>query len=112
MTQPFDKDTLQEALLRAGATPRDFEQVLPCHVTTMYAFLRTGSSRQTATFTFDKIQKFINYAIPVGFFPLRGSSAERQSNIKRAFNYWSTHDYSLEGFVIWSAPPTEPVASS
>lgn len=110
MKQPFNKDTLQNALFRAGVTPRDFEQVLPCHTTTMYTFLRTGSSRRLATYAFEQIYSFLHDAMGVDLFPIGGSSANRQALIKRAFTYWSTHENSLVGFAI--ATPTEPAAST
>jgi len=106
MKQPFNKDTLQDALFRAGVTPRDFELVLPCHTTTMYTFLRTGSSRRLATYSFEKIYEFLNDAIPLDLFPIGGSSESRKNFIKRAFNYWSTHESSLAGFAV--ASPAEP----
>ena len=109
MKQPYNKDTLQDALFRAGVTPRDFSEVLPCHTTTMYTYLRTGSSRRLATYTFEKIYDFLHDAIPFGLFPIGGNSVNRQALIKRAFNYWSTHENSLAGFAI--AAPTEPAIS-
>jgi len=105
MKQPFNKDTLQDALFRAGVTPRDFELVLPCHTTTMYTYLRTGSSRRLATYTFEKIYDFLSDAIPFGLFPIGGNSASRQALIKRAFNYWSTHENSLNGFAVAAVEP-------
>lgn len=105
MKQPFNKDTLQDALFRAGVTPRDFELVLPCHVTTMYTYLKTGSSRRMATYTFEKIYDFLFDAMPADIFPIGGNSESRRNFIKRAFTYWSTHESSLVGFAV--ATPTE-----
>lgn len=98
MKQPFNKDTLQDALLRAGLNPRDFQLVLPCHTTTFYTYLRNGSGRRLSVYAFEKIYDFIHDALPRDIFPLGGNSDSRQNFIKRAFSYWSTHENSLNGF--------------
>ena len=110
MKQPFNKVTLQDALFRAGVTPRDFELVLPCHTTTMYTFLRTGNSRRTARFAFEKIYDFIHDAMPLEIFPIGGNSEAKKHFIKRAFNYWAAHENSLVGFAI-ALPAAKPIES-
>ncbi len=108
--QPFTKDTLQDALFRAGVTPRDFELVLPCHTTTMYTFIRTGSSsREMNNYSFEKIYQFLHAAILTDMFPIRGNAETRKRFIKRAFNYWETHEKSLVGFI---SMPIEPATQS
>lgn len=105
MKQPFNKDTLQDALFRAGVTPRDFELVLPCHPTTMYTYLKTGSSRRMAAYSFEKIYDFLHDALPFDIFPIDGLSLARKTFVKRAFNYWDAHEKSLQGFA--TLKPTE-----
>lgn len=98
--QPFTKDTLQNALHRAGATPRDFAKVLPCHTTTFYTFLRTGKCRDMQRFAYEQIYEFLFAAQAKGIFPIGGGSENKKATIKRAYDYWSNNDNSLDGFVI------------
>lgn len=98
--EPFNKDSMQNTLIRAGVTPRDLVKVMPCHSATLYAYLRTGRSKELNTFTFEKLHAFLEHGAAKGIFPLveQRKPEAKQRYIQRAYNHWSMNSQSFDGF--------------
>ncbi len=98
--EPFNKDTMQNTLIRAGVTPRDLVKVMPCHSATLYTYLRTGRSKDLNTFTFEKLYAFLEHGATAGLFPLvqQKRPEAKQSYIQKAYNHWSMNNQSFDGF--------------
>ena len=98
----YTKDELQIALLRAGLTPRDLKEILPCNVATLYKYLHTGESRRLNVFAFENVYDFLHAAITERVLPApkgrAGTADKRQLLVKRAFNHWFFAEKSFKGF--------------
>ena len=93
----YTNDTLQEALLLTGLTPRDFEIVLQndFHYATFYLYLKNGRAGPKFLKRVEEIEKFLRSGVEQGWFPAFIKSAgPRKSYVLEKYTSWKSNTSS------------------
>lgn len=93
----FDQDTLQNALLMAGLTPRDLQKIIEphFHFATLYLFMKKGHAGPETKERLRELQKFLEKGVASGWFPVAiKKGIQRQTYLLEKFDSWKSSSFS------------------